>query len=373
MAPHSTGALHGQQTSLQGAFGAWLAREVPTVLFVTGVVAVLVLFRLVAPLGFGPPVDVAEVAAGTGQEFLLHESAALLMLAMVEPVRRFGPPAGWQRIAALAGVVVAASALAALWQALFLAEAEPQPGSVVTWRDLPLFFLSYAFPAVMLVIVGEFHRHEILSLEAMRAAEASRSALERETLQARLRTLEAQIEPHFLFNILANVRRLYEIDVRRGEAMMEQLIRYFEVSLPSLRDQPPTLRSEAQMVEAYLELQQMRMGRRLGFSIDIAPDLQSIVVPPMMLVTLVENAVKHGLAPQREGGLVEVAARREGALLLLQVADTGRGFGSDASGGGTGLANIRARLGAMFGASAGLTLSPRQPRGLTATIRMPAP
>jgi LytS/YehU family sensor histidine kinase len=138
-----------------------------------------------------------------------------------------------------------------------------------------------------------------------------------------------------------------------------------------MRNAASTLEREAQLIEAYLDLQRVRMGRRLDYGVDIAPALRHIEVPPMMLLTLVENAIKHGLAPLREGGRVDVRVRLDGRALLLEVADTGRGFGGETSGGGTGLANIRARLAAMFGSAARFTLAAGHPRGIVASIHMP--
>jgi signal transduction histidine kinase len=369
-AVHMARTFAGVLPSFPATQIAWISRQMPTVAFVTAVVAVLVAFRIVAALGFGPFPGARRLGEALATDFAIHEAAALAMLLLIEPVRRHGPASGWRRVTALAAATLGAAALAGVSLAMVEAESEPQ-GGVGTWRDLPLFMLPFAFPAAMLVVVGEFHRAEVMSIEAMRGAEASRGALEHETLQARLKTLEAQIEPHFLFNVLANVRRLYDTDASAGEVMLERLIRYFETALPSLREQAPTLEREAQLVSAYLDLQQVRMGRRLAFSIDIAAQLRATAVPPLMLLTLVENAIKHGIAPQREGGAIEIRARREGAQMVLQVADTGRGFGAGTSGGGTGLANIRARLAAMYGDAAELTLAPHHPRGLVATLRVP--
>ncbi len=296
---------------------------------------------------------------------------ALVMLAIIETVRRRGPGDGVRRVIAVALAVVAAALAAASLHTLWWAAGSgpnDSPMQEVFLPDLPRFLAV----ASLLTAVGEFYRAELRSIETMRAAESQRAALEQQSLQARLKTLEAQIEPHFLFNTLANVRRLYETDIDAGEAMLGRLMRYLQVALPSMREDHSTLGREGQLIRAYLELQQVRMGRRLAFDIDIAPSLHDIEVPPMMLLTLVENAIKHGLAPQREGGRVDVVARLEGSEIRLEVADTGRGFGGDTAGGGTGLANIRARLGALFGQAAELTLAAREPRGLRATIRMPA-
>src|SRR5574337_41180 len=314
----------------------------------------------------------ATFVDGVAQEFVRYFGSAVVMLAVIEPVRRKGPDAGLPRIAAVTGAVIAAALVAtAARTLLWLVGKDPKESEPWSSCFLSVFARNFAL-AAMLTAVSEFYRSEVRSLEAMRAAEADRAALEQQTLQARLKTLEAQIAPHFLFNTLANVRRLYATDIDAGEAMLDRLMRYLRSALPSMRDEHSTLEREGQLIRAYLELQQVRMGRRLAFDIDIAPALQSAPVPPMMLLTLVENAIKHGLAPLREGGRVEVAARREGGHLRLEVADTGRGFGGDTAGGGTGLANIRARLAAMFGTAAEFTLAAREPRGLVATIRLPA-
>jgi signal transduction histidine kinase len=332
-----------------------------------------VLYAAIGSVNGGPPMDLHGFASRFGDDFPSYFAAGLLMLAVIGPVRRLGPDGGWRRVVAVAaGVVVATMAASAFWMTVWALGAELADRDRDPLLDLFVAYLPrFLAIGALLTAVGEFYRGEVRSLEAMRAAEADRTVLEQQTLQARLRTLEAQIEPHFLFNTLANVRRLYETDHATGEAMLERLMRYLQVALPSMRDDRSTLEREGQLIAAYLQLQQVRMGRRLEFDIDIAPALQQVEVPPMMLLTLVENAIKHGLAPQREGGRVEVAARQEGDRIRLEVADTGRGFGGDTAGGGTGLANIRARLAAMFGSAGEFTLAARQPCGLLATIRIP--
>jgi len=197
-------------------------------------------------------------------------------------------------------------------------------------------------------------------------------ALDREMAEARLQVMQAQIEPHFLFNTLANVRRLYQTDAPAGEVMLDNLMRYFTVALPRMRAQESDLAREAELIDAYLGIHRIRMGPRLAFAVDFPQPLLGVRVPPMMLLTLVENAIKHGINPLPEGGFVRVSADVEQGRLCLRVSDSGRGFGAGTgSGGGTGLANIRARLHAEYGAAAELILSPNQPRGITATIVLP--
>jgi signal transduction histidine kinase len=234
--------------------------------------------------------------------------------------------------------------------------------------------------------VGTWPRYALLGLLLaavfvhVRAAEDSEAASQRAELdsarlagqedEARLQTLQAQIEPHFLFNTLANVRRLYQTDAAAGSSMLGHLMRYLEVALPQMRASASTLGREAALAESYLAIQRIRMGRRLSFEIDVPEALRGAPMPPMMLVTLAENAIKHGVNPLPEGGFVRVSARAEGGLLRLRVADTGQGF-TRSSGAGTGLANTRARLAAIFGTAAGLALAINSPRGVTATITIP--
>jgi LytS/YehU family sensor histidine kinase len=188
--------------------------------------------------------------------------------------------------------------------------------------------------------------------------------------EARLQVMQAQVEPHFLFNTLANVRRLHEKDPEAGRRMLENLMRYLEVALPRMRDDVSTLGRDAELIDAFLRIHQIRMGPRLGFSVEVPKDLRPRPVPPMMLLTLTENAIKHGLNPSLEGGRIRVMARTDDERLILSVADTGVGFGSG-SGAGTGLANIRARLAAQFGDRAVLTLHNNELGGVTATIALP--
>jgi LytS/YehU family sensor histidine kinase len=204
----------------------------------------------------------------------------------------------------------------------------------------------------------------------MHQAELDRVALERQMVEARMQVLQAQIEPHFLFNTLANVRRLYQVDSRLGRDMLDNLMRYFEVALPRMRDGSSTLAREVELIEAYLNVQKIRMAERLVFEIDLPEPLRDLAMPSMMLLTLVENAIKHGLGSLPEGGLVRVRARRNQARLEVEVLDTGRGLQAS-RGSGTGLPNIRARLVSRFGRAASLVLLPNEPRGIRARITLP--
>ena len=201
---------------------------------------------------------------------------------------------------------------------------------------------------------------------------ARRIALDKEHLETRLSLMRAQIEPHFLFNALANVRRLCRDDVEDGIAMLANLARYLRAAWPQLHDPQATLAQEADLVAAYLGILKVRMGARLSHVIDIPEHLAAHPFPSMMLLTLAENAIQHGLAPAPRGGTVAIRARATADALEVSVADDGVGFTATAAGGrGIGLANTRARLRAQFGDHGRLELANNAPSGVVATLRMP--
>ncbi len=201
-------------------------------------------------------------------------------------------------------------------------------------------------------------------------SECRRQSLQGQMVEARLSALQAQIEPHFLFNTLANVKRLYETVPTQGREMLASLISYLRAALPSMRQTGSTLARELELARSFLTILKMRMRERLDFSIDHDASLGNARVPPMVLPTLVENAIKHGLAPLPEGGRIDISAHREGDDLVVEVRDDGAGFSGQA-GAGVGLANTRSRLAALYGPRAGVRLAAGSPRGVTASIRLP--
>jgi LytS/YehU family sensor histidine kinase len=213
--------------------------------------------------------------------------------------------------------------------------------------------------------------------DAQARAQALQFALERETLQrqaadAQLQLMTAQIQPHFLLNTLANVQELVESGSPRAVPVFRSLIDYLGAAVPHLQHEHATLQDEERLVRAYLDLMHMRMPDRLSFSIDIEPALRPLRFPAMALLTLVENAIRHGIDPGCESGLVEVGARRlDAQTIQLWVADTGVGLSDDA-GEGTGLANLNARLQAFFGAGTRVELSEQAPHGLRADLHVRA-
>lgn len=228
-------------------------------------------------------------------------------------------------------------------------------------------------PLFLLLVISKFFIDR--SRASMRLAELKRKEAEyhrmgQQVTEAKLSALQAQVEPHFLYNTLASVQALTEVDPKQANAMTGHLIQYLRNALPKMRESVSTVGQEIELVRAYLNILQMRMGKRLAFDIAVPPELMDAPFPPLMLPSLVENAIKHGLEPQREGGEVRIGAQSTDGKLRLSVTDTGRGFG-ETLGAGVGLTNIRERLAAMHGDDAKLTLVANEPNGVVATIEVP--
>jgi sensor histidine kinase YesM len=272
------------------------------------------------------------------------------------------------RLAVISVVLLALSAaLAVLLHAYYAGGFEHLPPPLRMLADS----LRWGLPAVFLALIADVHRRALQADSAAHAAELARAQLEQAETEQQLSLLQAQIEPHFLFNMLGNVRRLYRTRPQAGAEAVGSLMRYLRTALPQLRSQRASLGEEIDLVQAYLDLFQLRMGTQLGFSIAVDDGLREAEFPPMLLVTLVENAIKHGLEPAG-GGRIEVRARRRRHLLEVSVLDDGAGFAAAASSGtGVGLVNIRRQLAARYPGGARLTLEGRDPRGARATIAIP--
>ncbi len=205
-------------------------------------------------------------------------------------------------------------------------------------------------------------------------AEAERHLLAKQAVEAELKVMQAQIEPHFLFNTLASVQFLTETDPPAAHRLLGHLIAYLRAALPQLRAASTTLGKELELCEPYLSILRTRIGARLSFAIDVPDELRSRPFPPNLLISLVENAVKHGIEPSADGGSIAIGARRDGDRLVVEVVDTGRGAapeGPATAGGGVGLANVRERLAALYGPRARFTLTPVEPRGTRAALEIP--
>ncbi len=337
-----------------------------------GIVAVLLLARLLAW-------PITDGSLGAADHFRLIARGCIQQLIMTAPMllaivvtRNLGPQHGWQRAAALAVAIVASAFFGivlryVLTNALF--------GFGPTFENMLSHLRSvwprYVILGSMLTIALEFHQREVASIAATQKALVDREALERQLAESRLQVLQAQVEPHFLFNTLANVRRLYSTDPPRGRDDARQsdalLRRRAAAACAGARRRSATKRNwraptSTSSASAWARGSPSRSTSRRSFSAQ--------VVPPMMLLTLVENAIKHGLNPAPDGGAIRVTAERHGGALQLKVADSGVGF-VPGSGTGSGLANIRARLTAQFGARASLAVENNDLGGVTAIISLP--
>jgi hypothetical protein len=198
------------------------------------------------------------------------------------------------------------------------------------------------------------------------------TASAKELSEAKLSLLNAQVEPHFLYNTLASAQLLTRSDPARADEMLGHLIQYLRHSLPRTQDEMSTLGAELERAMAYLEILKIRMGPRLGVQVDVPEALRATPLPPMMLQTLVENAIKHGLEPRTGGGTVWIRARSSDDRVAVTVADDGDGFNASTSGTGIGLKNVRERLQLRYGERAALAVVANFPAGVAATITVPA-
>jgi signal transduction histidine kinase len=231
-----------------------------------------------------------------------------------------------------------------------------------------LFIGGAALMVGPLIALGALYRERDAQARAQELQFAlERSTLERQALDAQLRLLQAQIQPHFLFNTLANVQALVEGGSPRAAPVLRQLTAYLRAAVPRLAQEASTLGDELALVRAYLELMQLRMPDRLDHELDVPAGLLQQRFPPMAWITLVENAIRHGIDPAEAGGRVMVGARRDGPWVRAWVADTGVGLAETARE-GVGLTNLRRRLAAFFGNDARLELSAVAPHGLRAEL-----
>jgi hypothetical protein len=223
--------------------------------------------------------------------------------------------------------------------------------------------------AIIKVVAGGKRRADMTARQATQRAETEQ--LERTVLEARMDALQAQIEPHFLFNTLGSIDQLIQTDPPRASKMQQSLIRYLRSSMPQMREGGrPTLGQQVDMCQAFLDIMAVRMEERLRAVVTVPEGLKSAVFPSMMLLTLVENAIKHGLEPRASGGKVEIGAEIVDGQLAVHVQDDGVGFAPKGDG-GVGLANIRERLKALYTGRAELIITVPPTGGTCATIKVP--
>jgi sensor histidine kinase YesM len=258
--------------------------------------------------------------------------------------------------------------------------------AVVSWTKLALVallamivagILQHPLPALLLIlasviikiVAGGKRRADLTAAEATQRADTEQ--LERTVLEARMQALQAQIEPHFLFNTLASIDQLIQTDPPRASKMQRSLIRYLRSAMPQMRDGArPTLGQQVDLCTAFLDIMAVRMEDRLQSAVGVPEGLKSAIFPSMMLLTLVENAIKHGLEPKAEGGRIDIGAEIVDGQLAVHVQDTGVGFAPMGEG-GVGLANVRERLRARYRDRAELLIDLPPGGGTRATIKLP--
>ena len=236
-----------------------------------------------------------------------------------------------------------------------------------------LYIQTLLLNAMFVVIAG----FTIISRGKTAAAQARmqqerimRLMSEKKAAEFHLKFLQAQIEPHFLFNTLSTILSLMDTDSRKGKAMLMDFIRYLRISLSKTRSESSTIDEEIRLITAYLNIFKVRMEDRLEFEIQLPDNLKQHAIPPMVVQPLVENALRHGLQNKCGGGKILIRAQRAGDRIRLEIADTGRGFDTERQG-GTGLSNVRARLKSIYGDTARHILEDNRPSGLKATIESP--
>ena len=227
--------------------------------------------------------------------------------------------------------------------------------------------------AALMVSIVQYRRGQLQRRNQQLERQAQQERMGRQLADAKLKLMQAQVEPHFLFNTLASVQQLADHKAPEAALLTAQLITFLRAGLASLREDSTTLAREFKAIEAYLLIMKTRMQDRLTFELDLPETLGAIVMPPAMLISLVENAIKHGLEPHPDGGKISVKARLEHERLCLTVSDTGLGFGQGPStaGGGFGLDNIRQRLRALYASHARLIVTENVPHGFVAVIDLP--
>lgn len=272
----------------------------------------------------------------------------------------------WRRMVLLVPLCVVAGYLLGT----LLGGALLQQDSLAFWQTNPRKTLGLLAMSLGAGTLGTYH---YLSRGQVAAARERALTAQRHATEARLKLLETQLEPHMLFNTLANLRALIGSDPARAQGMLDRLIDYLRATLAASRTGTHALATEFDRLRDYLELMQVRMGPRLRYTLTLPEALRNHPIPPLLLQPLVENAIQHGLEPSVAGGEVQVVASLQHGALQLAVADTGVGMAAAAApaGSGFGLAQVRERLLTTYGAQAQMAVTANPPHGTRVVLTLP--
>ena len=226
------------------------------------------------------------------------------------------------------------------------------------------------FYALLYGALSSWRNREYEMLTAKLQMQAEQDRLDSQLSETRLRLLQAQIEPHFLFNTLGAVQQLAQTESPRAADLTANLITFLRASLGDMRTEQVTLQAELALIEAYLKVMKTRLGNRLQFSLSLPPALADVRIPGMLVLTLVENAIKHGIEPSLRGGTIDVVVTEQGAQYQIEVRDTGAGESLPTTF-GVGLSNLKERVQLAYGAAGSFTLQAQEPHGMRATLRLP--
>lgn len=328
----------------------------------------------IASLGLG---TILGLASSTAMFIVVGRTALVALSAMLAfgvlerwPERLPRWTARWVLQVVAVAVVIPPAAYLAYW---LTTGGHPNFGTdELRLAGYAMLTVSALLFAPWIAVGAMVHQRDAFVRHQATAFALERSELERKVLDARFRLLQAQIEPHFLFNTLANVQTLVESGAPQASQVLKSLIAYLRAAVPRLHETTTTLGRELELVRAYLEVMHMRMPDRLAFDLKIDPDALSLECPPMTLLTLVENAVRHGIDPSEVGGRIEVEVCLRADRCIAKVADTGVGLEPLGHGLGTGLASLRERLQLSFPGEALLELREVRPHGACVEVSFPA-
>jgi sensor histidine kinase YesM len=332
---------------------------------IDGIIIALAIAPIVlAASKYGPVKDLLSLFV---MSYTLYGIVSLTVLFSIIIIR----PRTWKSLVLITGVGICSSVILGLQlsfislQYFFAIHLDWETNNLgvqaVTFSIIVGFIIFYTEITQIRLRYRNFMIHE---------EKVKRLALEKESILANLRMLQAQIEPHFLFNTLSNILSLIDTKPDKGKLMLMDLTKYLRTSLSRTMPEKTTLSQEISMIESYLHIQKIRMDERLNYRIYVPDNIGEYSFTPMLLQPLVENAIKYGLEPKEEGGEIIIRATEENDILKIEVADTGLGFsGIDKS--GVGLSNVQKRLGLLYGEKGRLTLEENNPHGVRAIIEVP--